>query len=139
MHHELRFTVIERHISPWDAHVSRALLESEGIPAFLATEHHVSVNWPMSLMLGEVRVLVRAEDEKVARIAFALRDSGALEAALLAEQPAVPLACGHCGAIQFRDQRNWASVILAVVLWLTTRIIYPPSKRRRCMSCGIIS
>jgi hypothetical protein len=139
MPHALRFTVVEHHLSPWDAHVIRALLESEGIPAFLANEHHVSVNWPMSLMLGEVRILVRTEDETAARNAFALRDTGVLEAALAVEQPADPPACAHCGSTQFRDQRNWTSVILVVVLLLTMRLIFPPPKERRCRSCGSIS
>jgi hypothetical protein len=139
MQNELRFSAVEHHISPWDAHVSRALLESEGIPAFLANEHHVSVNWPMSLMLGGVRVVVRVADEEAARTVLGLRDSGALEAALVAEQPPVLLACGHCGSTQFRNKRDWTSVALALVLLLTMRLIFPPLKQRECASCGINS
>jgi hypothetical protein len=35
--------------SPWEAHVLRGLLESEGIPAVLFNEHHVWLSAPTSM------------------------------------------------------------------------------------------
>lgn len=139
MQPELQFSVVERHISPWDAHITRALLESEGISAFLANEHHVSVNWPMSLMLGGVRVMVCTEDLEVARSTLALRDDGVLEAALLAEQAPIPLACANCGSLRFREERNWFAVGLAALLLLMLKVIYPPPKQRKCAACRAIT
>jgi hypothetical protein len=136
MEAELRFATIEFHTSPWDAHVSRALLESEGIPAYLGNEHVVWANWPMSRMLGEVRLLVRQEHSESAKETLALRDSGDLEAALMAQFPTEAAFCTQCGSNQFSNRRSWSSVALAVVLLLTCKIIYPPLKQRECANCG---
>lgn len=132
----LPFTVIEVHTSPWEAHVSRALLESEGIPAFLAGEHHVGANWPMSLMLGGVKLLVPVEHLASAQRVLAMRDSGALHAALAGEFPQSPVACSHCGAATLVECRNWSSVALSVALLFLCEAIFPPTKGRKCASCG---
>ena len=52
---------VESYTSPWDAHVACGLLESEGIPASVAGEHHVWANWPISQALGGVRIQVPQE------------------------------------------------------------------------------
>ena len=133
---EYRFAVVEWHVSPWDAQVSRALLESEGIPAFLENEHHVTANWPMSRMLGGVRLIVPAECLDAARATFALRDKGDLESALARQYPPDDLTCGTCGSTTILERRDWVAVVLAVILLLKTTIIFPPRKLRRCAACG---
>lgn len=55
MEHETRFITLEIHDTAWQVHVCRGLLESEGIPAHLCSEHHIGIQWPMSLALGGVR------------------------------------------------------------------------------------
>ncbi|MGP1630638.1 MAG: putative signal transducing protein [Giesbergeria sp.] len=136
MPEQLRFVVVETHTSPWDAHVSRALLASEGISAVLASEHHVWAAWHLSLALGGVRVLVPAEHVPSASEVFALRDQGELQAALL-EQLALGLpACLRCGSTKFVEPRNWLSVALSFMLLFTCRVIFPPMNQRKCASCG---
>jgi hypothetical protein len=136
MEAELKFVTLEFHTSPWDAHVSRALLESEGIPAYLGNEHVVWANWPMSRMLGEVRLLVRQEHCDLAKETLALRDSGKLETALMEQYPPDGLLCAGCGSNKFVFRKSWLSVVLAVVLLFTCRIIFPPLKQRECTNCG---
>lgn len=133
---EIRFAVVELHTSPWDAHVTRALLESEGVPAFLANEHHVGANWPMSLMLGQVRLLVRAEHLARTSDILGMRDRGELQAALEEQWPHIPPSCEHCGSTRFLSGRNWMSVALSVLLLITCNVIYPPAKQTTCASCG---
>ncbi len=41
-----------------EAHIIRGRLEAEGIPAFIAFEHHIWENWTLSNALGGVRVQV---------------------------------------------------------------------------------
>jgi hypothetical protein len=137
MEQELRFGVVEIHDSPWAAHVSRALLESEGIPAFLASEHHIWAQWPMSLVLGGVRLLVPLEHCESAKGVLALRDSGELEAALIEQvAPGVLLACAQCGSAAFRERRDWLPIALSSMLLFACAVIFPPSKVRQCVSCG---
>lgn len=47
-----------RYSFPYEAHVARALLESEGIPVFLADEHTINMQWLYSDALGGVRLQV---------------------------------------------------------------------------------
>lgn len=123
-------------MSPWDAHVTRALLESEGIPAFLAHEHQITANWPMSLALGGVRVLVPTHRLMDAAQVLDTRESGELEAALHESHPVDPVVCRNCGSTRLREERDWVSIALAVVLLFMARITYPPVKVRTCVDCG---
>ena len=132
---ELRFAVVEIHTSPWEAHVSRGLLESEGIPAFLACEHQIWINWPMSLMFGGVRLLVPTEYVASARNVLATRDKGELEAALVEQQGQSFETCLHCGSTEFTESRDWLAISLALLLLLFCKAPYPPAKNRKCKSC----
>jgi hypothetical protein len=124
------FSLVEIHISPWDAHVCRALLESEGIRAHLATEHHVWAHWSMSLTLGGVRVLVPTSDLLAAKAVLSLRDSGDLQAALIKElahnDDAANLDLGNDVCVR----NDWISICLALVMFLACSVIYPPRKTR---------
>jgi len=46
---------------PHEAQIARASLESAGIPAFIADEHTISMQWLYSNALGGVKVLVPVE------------------------------------------------------------------------------
>ena len=49
-----------------EAHLARAKLESEGIPAFVSDEYMGSRNWKFSLVGGGVRLWVRKQDAEAA-------------------------------------------------------------------------
>lgn len=136
MNQVIAFTVVEVHTSPWEAHVARALLESEGIPAFLGSEHIVAVWWPMSCAFGGVRLQVRREDVEQARAVLTSRDGGELEAALVESYPLEIARCTRCGSDQFIESRNWPAISLAFMLLFVGRAIFPPAKDLRCRSCG---
>lgn len=55
------FETIARYSTPAEAHVMRARLEAEGIPAIVADEYTVSANWLWSVAVGGVRLQVPAE------------------------------------------------------------------------------
>lgn len=133
---ELHFAVIEIHTSPWEAHVSRGLLESEGIPAFLSSEHQIWINWPMSLTLGGVRLLVSVESAASARDVLAMRDRGELQAALVEQHGQSLERCSRCGATDLIEHRDWLAISLSVVLLLFCKASFPPAKSRKCKSCG---
>jgi hypothetical protein len=133
---EIKFALLEIHMSPWEAHVSRAFLESEGIPVTLASEHHIGAIWPMSLMLGGVRVLVPAGSLASARELLALRDKGVMQEALLEQWPSEAPVCSKCGAATFVDTKDWASIALSFLLLFICKAAFPPAKVRRCTSCG---
>jgi hypothetical protein len=51
-------TTIKTFRDPWEAHMFRGRLEAERIPAFLASDQHIWMKWPLSVALGGVRVQV---------------------------------------------------------------------------------
>ena len=56
-----------RYLDPWEAHVLRARLEAEGIPAYVSNDSHVLANWSLAYALGGVALQVPAERESEAR------------------------------------------------------------------------
>lgn len=135
---ELRLVVVEVHMSPWEAHITRALLHSEGVPAFLANEHHVWANWSASLMLGGVRLLVPALHLEPARAVLAMRDRGELQAALAAQIGPSVDTCQKCGSTEFTENRSWFSVALSLALLFSCKAFFPPIKNRKCTACGSV-
>ncbi len=136
MSEQIRFAVVEIHTSPWEAHVSRVLLESEGIPAFLASEHQIWASWRMSFAQGGVRVLVPANCVEAAMSVFKIREAGDLQAALLAQQLFGQPICLQCGANKLITTRNWLSITVAALALFIWGIIFPPTKETRCSACG---
>lgn len=49
---------IGRYNTPYEANMVKSLLESAGIPAFVADEHIIGMNWLYSNALGGVKVQV---------------------------------------------------------------------------------
>lgn len=127
---------VEVHTSPWEAHVSRGLLESEGVPVTLVNEHHVGANWPMSLALGGVQVSVPAELEGQALAVLARRSSGEYENALSASLEQQPTACPVCRGTEFKRTTSWGHVLLALATLGIASVIFPPRAGTACISCG---
>jgi hypothetical protein len=61
----LSWVTISQYSLPYEAHLDRARLESEGITAVIADEHTISMQWMLSDALGGVRL--RVQDEDLAR------------------------------------------------------------------------
>lgn len=74
-HHEAGddLVTIARFSSPIEAHLARTKLESEGIEAFVADEHMISINPVYDLALGGVKLQIKYSD--VERAQKSLGDS----------------------------------------------------------------
>jgi hypothetical protein len=132
----VRLATLEVHMMPWEASISRGLLESEDIPAFLETEHLVGAWWPMALGFGGVRLRVPETHVAPALAVLAQRDSGELQAELLAQQPFAPRVCTRCGGAQFRELRSLSfSLVMGLFMWIT-HATFPLPKREVCAACG---
>ena len=124
-------------LSPWDAHIIKGLLISEGIPATLATEHHVWSNWPFSLGLGGVRLQVPEQFLTDAQEVLKKYRSGEYQRAL-EEQKAIPSArCASCGSTDLRYVRSpWALLLLFATFGLSGVSFPPEIKGTKCNVCG---
>lgn len=131
------FVTIDAFTSPLEAHIARGLLESEGIPALLHSEHHVWSAWPLSQALGGVRLQVPEADAARARDLLARQRDGEFERALAEQQDVDEDRCGCCGSADLRFTRSPWSVLLLVATLGLSEIIFPPAiDGRRCNACG---
>jgi len=132
-----KLVVVDTFASAIDAHVARGLLESEGIPARLHSEHLVSVAWPLANALGGVRLQVEEHRAEEAREVLARLARGEFEQAL-AEESGVPESrCPDCGGTDLRYTRAIGSTLLLLATFGLSSVIFPPRiDGRQCNTCG---
>lgn len=127
-----------------EAHLSRALLEAEGIDAWVLDAEQVGVQWHVAGAIGGIKVAVREEDAYRARAVLAEDYSSQLDDTEEASLPAASEErCPHCGSIAIRSietaqsptAASWVSMTAFFLLGLLV------ARRRRrvdtsCASCG---
>jgi len=127
---------IETYMNPLEAHIARGLLESEGIPATLGSEHHVWASWHFAQALGGVRLQVPAEYAHRARDVLGRQRRGEFQAALENEQEIEEARCGLCGSTDLRFTRSPWSIFLLVLTLGISGLIFPPRINGvRCNAC----
>lgn len=62
-----RLVVVATFLHPYEAHIARTVLESEGIQARLDGEHHIAMDWMISNAVGGVKLIVHERDAVVAK------------------------------------------------------------------------
>ena len=61
-----KLITITSYSEPIEAYIVKGRLEAEGIPAFIANEHHISLAWYLSHALGGVKIQVHMKDKNKA-------------------------------------------------------------------------
>lgn len=130
------FTILARYSTPWEAHVDRALLESEGIDAFLLDEHMVGANWMQGMAFGDVKLAVQTEHAEAAGAVLAARRNGTLETALNSELAIVPAACPACGSTDLAPHIAASDRAAQVVTYAVLGVFHPPTANSyKCGNC----
>lgn len=127
---------VETFTNPVEAHISRGLLESEGIPASLGSEHHVWASWHFSQALGGVRLQVPVGHAARARDVLARQRRGEYQEALELEQDVEQSRCHNCGSTDLRFTRSPVSMALLFLTLGISGLIFPPRINGvKCNSC----
>lgn len=130
---------VETFTNPVEAHIFKGLLESEGIPASLGSEHHVWSAWHFSQALGGVRLQVPAEYAYRARTVLGNQRRGEYQEALEQQQQLEPVRCHRCGSSDLRFTRSSASVLLLFLTLGISGLIFPPRiDGRKCNACHAV-
>jgi Putative prokaryotic signal transducing protein len=128
--------IIARYTSPWNAHIDRALLDSEGIKAYLIDEHIVGANWLNSLAFGNVKLAVPESQRANAEAILAELKSGALEAALGAEFGFARLACPACDSTDLQPCPSAPDRAIQILNFALLGFFHPPPWGRfSCYTC----
>jgi len=114
--------------TPYEANIVKSLLESAGIPVFIADEYTIGMNWLYSNALGGVKVQV---PESLASEAQELLAS---EAETPTEHDLAAATCPQCGSKNtgdFLDKRR------SFLTWFFLGFpLLLPSNKKKCSDCN---
>ena len=117
-----------------EAHIARAKLESEGIPAFVADEHTITAQWLYSDAMGGVRLQVPNSCAQEAREILAVDHSEAV----LEEQGFDPLTCPHCGSHELQPITPGRRIAFITILFFNFPL-WPFKRQIKCLGCNQVS
>lgn len=125
---------IARYSFPHEAHIAKAKLESVEIPAFIADEHTINMQWLYSNAMGGVRLQVPREYVAEAQSTLNEDFSESIEIGQESTQP-VCAACGGALTEPYQVGRR-----PAIISWLLLGLpLWPVKHEQKCTVCGVVS
>jgi hypothetical protein len=129
-----RLATVRRYRDLTEALVGRSLLESAGIPAWIADENLVRMDWFYSNLVGGMRLQVDESDEAAAREILEQKPPRAIQYS--EEETFVQPTCPKCGSaeISLGDGTERGRSLVGLYLFA---IPVPPRKAAwHCEACG---
>jgi hypothetical protein len=144
------FITVGTYDNPIQAHLARGRLEVEGIPAYVAHEHHIWAIWMYSLALGGVKVQVLEENAELAIKIINAHDQGEYEDSLTEEQQeqakeqdvevkveVEQTICQKCHSNNYQSEIPTSKLLLVILSLGLIGIIFPIRKNQHtCNNCG---
>lgn len=128
---------VGRYFDPWEAHILRARLAAEGIPATVAGDQHIIANWPLSVALGGAALQVPSAYLAQAQEIVAAYHAGTLSQDLATEHPEATDTCPVCGVTEVIGSIPFGQRVLAVATYFIASAPFPTSaSRMHCQACG---
>ncbi len=125
---------ISRYSMPYEAQIAKSRLDTEGIPAFIADEHTINMQWLYSNALGGVRLQVPEPYVETALALLAEDREQDLTDQVACESEACP-ACGSTATEFFQIGRRWAFLMILGINFP----LFPIKNGIRCKRCGRVS
>jgi hypothetical protein len=125
---------VSRYSFPYEAHIAKSRLDAEGIPAFIADEHTINMQWLYSNALGGVRLQV---PEPFAETALNILNEDREKDLVDAVEVDVQI-CPHCGSddTEFHQLgRRWAFLMFLGLNFP----LFPVRDGIKCHACGKVS
>ena len=129
-----RLVRVQRYRDLTEAFVGRSLLESAGIPAWVADEHFVRMSWFLSNMAGGMRLQVDERDEAAAREILEQGVPGTITYG--PEEVYVQPTCPNCGSAEITLGDGTESGRSLVALYLLAIPVSPREAAWHCEACG---
>jgi len=126
-------TTIASYSFPWEAQIAKARLDAEGIPAFVADEQTINMQWLYSDAMGGVRLQVPQQFAQLSVEILAEDHSEALEE----ELGVSPVLCAACGGVDteaYQLGKRWAFLVFLGLDFP----LFPTRYTYRCQDCGYI-
>ena len=129
-----RLVTVRRYRDLTEAFVARSLLESAGIPAWIADEHLVRMIWFYSNMAGGMRLQVDERDEAAAREILEEGVPGTITYST--EEAYVQPTCPSCGSAEITLGNGTECGRSLVALYLMAIPVPPRKAAWHCEACG---
>ena len=126
-------TTIATYSFPYEAQIAWAKLDSEGIPAFIADEQTINMQWLYSNAMGGVRLQVPQVFVQQALELLAEDATAAVEQ----EQGSDAVQCSACGSTRMEPYQLGRRLAFLVFLGLDYPL-FPVKNTVRCQACGHI-
>lgn len=126
-------TTIATYSFPYEAQIAWAKLDSEGIPAFIADEQTINMQWLYSNAMGGVRLQVPQVFVQQALELLAEDATAAVEQ----EQGSDAVQCSACGSTRMESYQQGRRLAFLVFLGLDFPL-FPVKNTLRCQTCGHI-
>ena len=128
---------IATYVSPLEAHLAKGRLEAEGIPAFIAHEHHIWANWMLSNALGGVKVQINSSDTESAQQIIKTHNAGGYQADLDETQDTNTNPCPACGSNNITSRRSKLAVFLVFISLGLLGVVFNIRKNHhQCNDCS---
>lgn len=127
-------TTVATYSFPYQAQIAKAKLDSEGIPAFIADEQTINMQWLYSNAMGGVRLQVPKVYAQQATELLAEDLSDVVEQ----QQGNDADTCAACGSTEtepYQTGRRWAFLVFIGLKFP----LYPTQNTVRCKKCGHIN
>lgn len=128
------WVTIARLTTATEAHIVRARLESETIPAIVADEHLVTANWFLSNAVGGVRVQVPAQYIEHANEILKGLEAGEYA---LAENAVKTITCPKCGSGNVIPDKRGRKASLLTLFFFQLPLPFR-TNAYQCKTCGLV-
>ena len=125
---EEEFRLLKTFVNPVNANITKGLLESNGIEAFIFDENTLSIDPILTTALGGIRLMVCSSDyENALAIIKDVDESNTKEIS--------NLKCPFCGSsdIKIKNPPNWTYLFIMIITWAIT----PTSGNRKKYVCNV--
>lgn len=122
-----KLVVVAAYSTPHEANLVKSKLEANDIPAFIADEYTIGMNWLYSNALGGVKVQV--PESMVEQALEILQGEETLK-----NQGEQEVSCPKCSSIDTEDYLDKRGSFLTWILLGLPLLL--PAEKRRCNSCG---
>ncbi|HEY2466540.1 MAG TPA: DUF2007 domain-containing protein [Terracidiphilus sp.] len=130
-----RLVTVRRYRDLPEAFVGRSLLESAGIPAWIADEHLVGMNWFYSNLVGGMRLQVDERDEAAALEILGQKVPGSITYG--EEETYVQPTCPKCGSAEITLGGGTERGRALLALYLLSIPLPQRKPAWHCDSCGV--
>ena len=129
-----RLVTVRRYRDLAEAYVARSLLESAGIPAWIADENLVRMDWFYSNLIGGMRLQVDEREEAAAREILEERAPGTITYG--EDEVYVQPTCPKCGSAEITLGSGTERGRSFVALYMLSVPVPPREAAWHCEACG---